>query len=50
MLNLWAMAGDVISKIYSGTSSVMTTVTIKGKENFYDKLDHRYTSLKRFFK
>lgn len=47
---MWAMSGDIISKIYAGTSSVLTTVTLKGKENFVDKLDHGYTSFKRFLK
>jgi hypothetical protein len=50
MTNMWAMAGDVISKIYAGTNSVMTSVTIKGKENMMDRIDHGYTSVKRFFK
>ena len=27
---LWAMAGDFISKEYSGTESVLTQVTLKG--------------------
>lgn len=27
---LWAMAGDFISKEYSGTASVLTKVTLKG--------------------
>jgi spermidine/putrescine-binding protein len=44
------MAGDVISKIYAGTNSVMTSVTIKGKEGMFDKIDHSYTSVKRFIK
>ncbi len=47
---MWAMAGDVISRIYAGTNSVMTSVTIKGKEGMFDKIDHGYLSVKRFFK
>ena len=27
---LWAMAGDFVSKEYSGTASVLTQVTLKG--------------------
>ena len=50
MQNMWAMAGDVISKIYAGTNSVMTSVTIKGKEGFLDRLDHSMTSIRRFMK
>ena len=44
------MSGDVISKIYAGTNSVLTNVTLKGKENIADKIDHGYTSFKRFLK
>ena len=44
------MGGDVISKIYAGTASVMTSVTLKGKEGFMDKIDHGFTSFKRFLK
>ncbi|MFS8159300.1 MAG: hypothetical protein ACMG6E_03640 [Candidatus Roizmanbacteria bacterium] len=40
----------MISRIYAGTNSVMTSVTLKGKENMMDKLDHGYISVKRFFK
>ena len=50
LTTMWAMAGDVISKIYAGTNSVMTSVTLKGKENMLDRIDHRYVSVKRFFK
>jgi hypothetical protein len=50
LTNMWAMAGDVISRIYAGTNSVMTSVTLKGKENMMDKIDHGYISVKRFFK
>lgn len=28
----------------------MTSVTIKGKEGMFDKIDHSYTSVKRFIK
>ena len=44
------MSGDFISKIYSGTSSVLTQVTLKGKESFYDQIHHGVTSVKRFIK
>lgn len=47
---MWAMGGDFISKIYAGTASVLTQVTIKGKENMFDKIDHGYTSVMRFLK
>lgn len=47
---LWAMGGDIISKIYAGTASVMTSVTLKGRENVVDKIDHGFTSFKRFIK
>jgi hypothetical protein len=50
LTNLWALSGDCISKIYAGTSSVLTSVAIKGKESMLDKLDHSYTSVKRFLK
>jgi hypothetical protein len=50
IINLWAMCGDYISKIYAGTSSVLTSTTIKGKDSMMDKLDHSYTSVKRFLK
>lgn len=36
LINMWAMSGDFISKIYAGTSSVLTQLTIKGKENMFD--------------
>lgn len=47
---MWAMSGDVISKIYAGTNSVMTSLTLKGKENVGDRLDHSMISVRRFFK
>lgn len=50
MTHMWAMCGDFISKIYAGTSSVLTQVTIKGKETIFDKIDHGYTTVKRFLK
>ena len=50
LTHMWAMCGDFISKIYAGTSSVLTQVTIKGKENVFDRIDHGYTSVKRFLK
>jgi len=50
MTNMWAFCGDFISKIYAGTHSVLTQVTLKGKENIYDKIDHGVTSVRRFLK
>ena len=47
---MWAMSGDFISKIYAGTASVLTSVTIKGKENIMDSIHHGITSVKRFLK
>jgi hypothetical protein len=44
------MAGDVISKIYAGTNSVLTSTTIRGKEGMFDRIEHGYTSVKRFIK
>ena len=45
---MWAVAGDIISKVYSGTESVLTAVTLKGHEDFSDHLKHYMTSAKRF--
>ncbi|CDW85515.1 endonuclease exonuclease phosphatase family protein [Stylonychia lemnae] len=50
LTNMWAFCGDFISKIYAGTHSVLTQVTLKGKENIYDKIDHGVTSVRRFLK
>ena len=36
---LWAMAGDNISKQYSGTPSVLTKITLKGHQNAIDKVE-----------
>jgi len=47
---LWAMSGDSVSKIYSGTNSVLTKVTIKGYENPIDKLTHLATTVRRYQK
>ena len=38
---MWALAGDIISKIYSGTASVLTAVTLKGHEDLSDKIHHK---------
>lgn len=48
--SMWAMSGDFISKIYAGTSSVLTSITLKGKENMLDQIHHGITSVKRFLK
>ena len=44
------MAGDYISKEYSGTESVLTQVTLKGHQNAIDKVNHKLLSLKRWRK
>ena len=48
MICMWAYAGDIISKIYSGTPSVLTAVTLKGREDLSDKFTHYKTSLNRW--
>ncbi len=48
MICMWAYAGDIISKIYSGTASVLTAVTLKGHEDLSDKFTHYKTSMKRW--
>ena len=45
---MWAVAGDLISKVYSGTESVLTAVTLKGHEDFSDHIRHYMTSAKRW--
>ena len=50
LIYLWAMAGDYISKHYSGTPSVLTKVTLKGHQNIYDKIEQKMISVKRFQK
>ena len=44
---MWAMGGDCISKIYAGTRSVLTSITIKGKETVKDRIMHKYKSIER---
>lgn len=48
MIMMWAYAGDIISKIYSGTPSVLTAVTLKGHEDLSDKFTHYMTSAHRW--
>ena len=48
MICMWAYSGDIISKIYSGTPSVLTAVTLKGHEDLSDKYTHYKTSAKRW--
>ena len=48
MICMWAYAGDIISKIYSGTPSVLTAVTLKGHEDLSDKFTHYKTSAERW--
>ena len=48
MIFMWAYAGDIISKIYSGTPSVLTAVTLKGHEDLSDKFTHYKTSANRW--
>ena len=45
---MWAYAGDIISRIYSGTASVLTAVTLKGHEDLSDKFTHYKTSATRW--
>ena len=47
---MWAYSGDIISKIYSGTPSVLTAVTLKGHEDLMDKFVHYKTSIHRWEK
>ena len=46
---MWALCGDIISRVYSGTASVLTAVTMKGHEDLSDKFTHYMTSANRFF-
>jgi hypothetical protein len=46
----WALAGDFISRHYSGTASVLTKYTLKGYQNIYDKLEQKMISVKRWKK
>jgi len=48
MIVMWAYAGDIISKIYSGTASVLTAVTLKGHEDLSDVFTHYATSANRW--
>jgi hypothetical protein len=44
------MAGDYISKEYSGTESVLTKYTLKGYQSTFDKLEQKMISVKRWQK
>jgi hypothetical protein len=44
------MAGDYISKQYSGTASVLTKVTLQGFQTIYDKVEQQMISVKRWQK
>ena len=48
MICMWAYAGDIISRIYSGTASVLTAVTLKGHEDLKDVFVHYATSSNRW--
>ena len=50
LVYLWALAGDLISKQYAGTSSVLTKITLKGHQSVYDKVEQKLISLKRWQK
>lgn len=50
LIYLWAMAGDFISKQYSGTESVLTKITLKGHQNAFDKVEQKMLSIKRWGK
>ena len=45
---MWAVAGDLISKVYCGTESTLTAVTLKGHEDFSDHVGRYMTSARRF--
>lgn len=46
----WAMAGDLISRQYSGTPSCLTKYTLKGYQNLYDKIEQKMIGYKRWKK
>jgi hypothetical protein len=39
LIFLWAMAGDYISKQYSGTASVLTKKLLQGYQTIFDKVE-----------
>mmetsp|Transcript_5987 Transcript_5987/g.5306 ORF Transcript_5987/g.5306 Transcript_5987/m.5306 type:complete len:268 (+) Transcript_5987:649-1452(+) len=47
--HIWAENADIISMHYSGTGSVISTVTRTGKKDFFGMLDHGYKTLSRFY-
>ena len=47
--NLWADNGDYISIHYSGTGSVISSVTRTGKPGLFGLLDHGMKTLNRFY-
>ena len=46
---LWADNGDYISIHYSGTGSVISSVTRTGKPGLFGLLDHGMKTLNRFY-
>lgn len=44
------MAGDKISKCYSGTESVLTKITLQGYQTTQDKIEQKLLSVKRWQK
>ena len=46
--SFWADAGDLLSLQYSGTTSTTASVSRTGKQNFFDKLKHRFKSVERY--
>ena len=44
------MAGDKISKCYSGTESVLTKITLQGYQTTYDKIEQKVMSIERWRK
>ncbi|KAI8608948.1 Endonuclease/exonuclease/phosphatase [Chytriomyces sp. MP71] len=47
--NLWADNGDWLSKIYTGTGALKSSLTRKGKQTFAGFLDDAAKSVNRFF-
>ena len=50
LLEMWTISGDFISKIYAGTSTVLSTLVTSGKQTLFDKIDHGVTTVRRFLK
>lgn len=46
---IWADNGDVLSKHYSGTNSLISNVTRNGKGSFFGFFEHSVKSIERFY-